>query len=192
MLATFRLPASTSRLGFRHVPLSGSRRHLSTFPRQQSFVPFFTRSKIQSYSFRRRLLLAIPLGAGLTLLFAPKKPHLLPAVFASPKLIPCPPPKAQLGEEMPMMINSPDEEGRSLLSRIMRFLRLRIWEPLQTGRRFIHLFFIFIPVILTAPMLLIGEPEPRYKGDGWGAVWWYDLLVSAMQRAGPTFTKVCH
>lgn len=90
-----------------------------------------------------------------------------------------------------MMINSPDEEGRSLLSRIMRFIRLRIWEPLQTGRRFIHLFFIFIPVILTAPMLLIGEPEPRYKGDGWGAVWWYELLVSAMQRAGPTFTKVC-
>ena len=190
MLATLRLPATTSRITFRYGLSSGSKRHGSTFPRQQSFLPFFTRAKAPTCSVKRRLLLAIPLGAGLTLLFAPKKPHLLPAVFASPNLIPCPPPKALPSDEMPMMINSPDEEERSIISRIIRFLRIRIWEPLQTVRRFIHLFLIFIPVILTSPMLLVGEREPRYKGDGWGAVWWYDLLVSAMQRAGPTFTKV--
>jgi aarF domain-containing kinase len=39
-------------------------------------------------------------------------------------------------------------------------------------------------------MLLVGRPERLLKGDRWGAVWWYGLLVSRMEAAGPTFIKV--
>uniref|UniRef100_A0A0W0FAP6 Putative ubiquinone biosynthesis protein PKL1 n=1 Tax=Moniliophthora roreri TaxID=221103 RepID=A0A0W0FAP6_MONRR len=41
-------------------------------------------------------------------------------------------------------------------------------------------------------MLLVGKPRKRYHGDGWGAVWWYDFLVSRMEAAGPTFIKASH
>ena len=41
-------------------------------------------------------------------------------------------------------------------------------------------------------MLLVGKPRKRYHGDGWGAIWWYDLLVSRMEAAGPTFIKASH
>ncbi|KAL0068703.1 hypothetical protein AAF712_004420 [Marasmius tenuissimus] len=41
-------------------------------------------------------------------------------------------------------------------------------------------------------MLLVGKPRKRHSGDGWGAIWWYDLLVARMQAAGPTFIKVKH
>ncbi|KAG8758762.1 hypothetical protein FRC11_003101 [Ceratobasidium sp. 423] len=39
-------------------------------------------------------------------------------------------------------------------------------------------------------MIIVGPQEDRYGGDRWGAVWWYGLLVKAMQRAGPTFIKL--
>jgi hypothetical protein len=39
-------------------------------------------------------------------------------------------------------------------------------------------------------MLLVGKPQKSLGGDRWGAVWWYGLLVSRMQAAGPTFIKV--
>jgi len=29
------------------------------------------------------------------------------------------------------------------------------------------------------------------EGERWGAVWWYGFLVHQMQKAGPTFIKVC-
>ncbi|TFY83545.1 hypothetical protein EWM64_g457 [Hericium alpestre] len=33
-------------------------------------------------------------------------------------------------------------------------------------------------------------PDKRLHGDKWGAVWWYDLLVVQMERAGPAFVKL--
>ncbi|KAH9944240.1 ABC1-domain-containing protein [Epithele typhae] len=60
----------------------------------------------------------------------------------------------------------------------------------MTAQRFVYLCCIFIPVLLAAPMLLVGPPEPSLRGDRWGAVWWYGFLTSQMQRAGPTFTKL--
>ncbi|PFH54886.1 hypothetical protein AMATHDRAFT_169702 [Amanita thiersii Skay4041] len=47
-----------------------------------------------------------------------------------------------------------------------------------------------MPVIVSTPMLLVGKPEKKYKGDRWGAVWWYSLLVRQMAAAGPTFIKL--
>lgn len=93
---------------------------------------------------------------------------------------------------MQMVINSPYEEDRTLLSRVVRFLRDNIWEPILTARRFIHLFFIFVPVIVTSPAMLCGKPLQRYSRERSGAIWWYDFLVYALQKAGPTFIKVRH
>ncbi|KAG5730706.1 hypothetical protein E4T56_gene7719, partial [Termitomyces sp. T112] len=39
-------------------------------------------------------------------------------------------------------------------------------------------------------MLLIGKPKKKYRGDRWGAVWWYGFLVGRMEAAGPTFIKL--
>ncbi|KAJ3573045.1 hypothetical protein NP233_g2673 [Leucocoprinus birnbaumii] len=77
-----------------------------------------------------------------------------------------------------------------MASRITQLLRDHIWEPILTAKRFIYLFILFAPVIITSPMLLIGKIEKKLKGDRWGAVWWYGLLVRQMEAAGPTFIKL--
>ena len=63
----------------------------------------------------------------------------------------------------------------------------RVCEYVLTARRFIYLLFLFIPVLISSPMLLVGK-YPR--ANRWGAIWWYGLLVSRMESAGPTFIKV--
>ena len=85
---------------------------------------------------------------------------------------------------------SPSEADRTILARILSFLRNRVFEPILTAKRFVYLCCLFLPVLLTSPMLIIGQPEDALCGDRWGAVWWYGFLTSQMQRAGPTFTKV--
>ena len=70
-------------------------------------------------------------------------------------------------------------------------LRLsRFWEYILTAKRFIYLFVLFVPALVLSPMLLVGRPQKSLCGDRWGAVWWYGLLVSRMEAAGPTFIKV--
>ncbi|EIW64210.1 ABC1-domain-containing protein [Trametes versicolor FP-101664 SS1] len=88
------------------------------------------------------------------------------------------------------MIMSPSESDRSLMGRILTFLRERLIEPILTAKRFVYLCCIFVPVLLAAPMLIIGQPEERLRGDRWGAVWWYGFLTRQMQCAGPTFMKL--
>ncbi|KAG6914635.1 hypothetical protein DXG01_016196 [Tephrocybe rancida] len=83
-----------------------------------------------------------------------------------------------------LIISSPSEADRAITARIRAFLCSKIWEPLLTAKRFIYLFTLFIPVILCSPMLLIGKPQKKYRGDRWGAVWWYDFLVRKMEAAG--------
>jgi len=65
-----------------------------------------------------------------------------------------------------------------------------VWEYILTAKRFIYLFFLFVPVLVSSPILLVGKPQKSLRGDRWGAVWWYGLLVSRMEAAGPTFIKV--
>jgi aarF domain-containing kinase len=81
---------------------------------------------------------------------------------------------------------------------ILSTLQTYLLEPLLTFFRFLHLFFLFAPVILTSPMLLVGRPAHRRRPskpvaaeeDNWGAVWWYGFLVKQMERAGPSFIKL--
>lgn len=65
-----------------------------------------------------------------------------------------------------------------------------VWDPIATGFRFLHLAVIFLPVVVTVPVIWAGK---RIGGDSnaqSGTLWWYRFLVKAMERAGPAFIKV--
>lgn len=93
---------------------------------------------------------------------------------------------------------------KSILMRFWSLIKAYIIEPLSTARRFIHLALIFLPVIITAPILLLeymdigrdkaarrrGRNKPKDSEERSTTTWWYGLLVSQMERAGPTFIKV--
>ncbi len=137
---------------------------------------------------RRPAFWVLPIAGGISLYFYPRPQPVLSQLVSSPTLIPCPPPESPTSDET--LILSPSEHYLSPSERISALFVDHIWEPILTTRRFVHLFFLFIPVILSSPMLLVGSPEEKLQGDKWGAVWWYEYLVAQMDRAGPTFIKV--
>ena len=63
-------------------------------------------------------------------------------------------------------------------------------EPLATGLRFLHLAFIFVPVIVSIPVIWLGGRVKDRDDEREGTLWWYGFLVSSMERAGPAFIKV--
>jgi len=65
-----------------------------------------------------------------------------------------------------------------------------IYDPIATGFRFVHLVFIFMPVILTFPVVWFGKRLEDRSGERAGTLWWFQFLVRAMERAGPAFIKV--
>ncbi|OCH86059.1 ABC1-domain-containing protein [Obba rivulosa] len=179
--------------GLRHTlftrPAFASTRRASLWTRSGAKFPsqYFTRTAAPSPFAGRKLLWLLPVAGGLVLYASPQPRSLLPTVFASPSLIPCsaspPPPPASAPVD-------DDDVPKSIVTRVIDFLRDTIWEPILTTRRIIHLLWLFVPVMLSAPMLLIGKPDAKLQGDRWGAVWWYGYLTNQMQRAGPTFVKL--
>ena len=169
----------------RKPPRSPSTRWLSTSTYKDP--TFFSRVTPPKKPFNRRLLLLVPFAGGVALYLDRKPASPVPALLSSPTIIPKRNPRALPADTL-HPISSPSEP--SILDRIIILLRERIYEPLLTSLRFVHLFTIFMPVIITSPMLLVGVPERKSGGERWGAVWWYGFLVRQMQRAGPTFIKV--
>ncbi|KAJ8481204.1 hypothetical protein ONZ45_g15383 [Pleurotus djamor] len=146
---------------------------------------FFTRIPLHRpghIRFKRAALWLVPAAGGLALFISsrPSKPQ---DVFASPAMLPC-------RENIVPTILSPAEPDKHVARRLLDLLRSYIWEPVLTAKRFIYLFFLFAPVIISSPMLLVGKPRKRLHGDRWGAVWWYGFLVRRMEAAGPTFIKL--
>lgn len=137
---------------------------------------------------KRPVFWVLPIAGGISLYFYPRPQPVLSQLVSSPTLIPCPPPESPTSDET--LILSPSEHYLSPSERICALFVDHIWEPILTARRFVHLFFLFIPVILSSPMLLVGSPEEKLHGEKWGAVWWYGYLVAQLDRAGPTFIKV--
>jgi len=80
---------------------------------------------------------------------------------------------------------------RRFFKTIQYTLRDWIWEPAATGVRFVHLAAIFIPVIVLIPLVWIGGRMPHKDHERSGTIWWYGFLIRSMERAGPTFIKVC-
>ena len=156
---------------------------------QARHVSFSRLPSTSPLSFARPAFWLFPLVGGISLFFYPRPQPILSQLFSSPTLIPCTSKEPETSRGP--LILSPSERNLSLSQRISSLFLDHIWEPILTARRFIHLFFLFVPVILSSPMLLVGVPEERLLGDKWGAVWWYNYLVTQMDRAGPTFIKVC-
>ncbi|KAI9151630.1 ABC1 family protein [Paramyrothecium foliicola] len=84
-----------------------------------------------------------------------------------------------------------EETGLSRVAHsVVLFIDLYIWEPVCTGVRFLHLVTIFVPVILTVPVIWFGRQQPEYGNQRSGTIWWYGFLVQAMEWAGPAFIKL--
>ncbi|KAF4464572.1 Atypical ABC1 ABC1-C kinase [Fusarium albosuccineum] len=86
----------------------------------------------------------------------------------------------------------PDESrGLSRLAkRISYLLDLLIVEPVCTGIRFLQLVVIFVPVIITVPVIWFGRRRPDRDNERGGTLWWYAFLVNSMELAGPAFIKL--
>lgn len=84
------------------------------------------------------------------------------------------------------------EQSKVVRRGIYFFLDSYIWEPIATSLRFLHLVFIFVPVIVTIPAIWIGERVQSRDNERSGTLWWYGFLVGSMERAGAAFIKVCY
>lgn len=93
--------------------------------------------------------------------------------------------RAELDDYVPEFL-----EDRALLRKIYLFVDNWIVEPIATGFRFLHLVIIFVPVILTIPVIFIGARKKNRDNERSGTLWWYGFLVSSMERAGAAFIKV--
>ncbi|KAM0556906.1 hypothetical protein ACHAPJ_005579 [Fusarium lateritium] len=86
---------------------------------------------------------------------------------------------------------SADSRGISRIGeRIKYLLDLLIIEPVCTGFRFLQLVVIFVPVIITIPVIYFGKRQPDRDNERSGTLWWYGFLVNEMELAGPAFIKL--
>ncbi|KAL0933932.1 ubiquinone biosynthesis [Colletotrichum truncatum] len=69
-------------------------------------------------------------------------------------------------------------------------LDIYIWEPINTGLRFLHLAVIFVPVLLAVPIIWVGKRQPDRDNERSGTLMWYGFLVQSMEWAGPAFIKL--
>lgn len=83
-----------------------------------------------------------------------------------------------------------DARGIKRLYRsVIFFLDQYIYEPIATSLRFFHLVVIFVPVIVSIPLMWFGRRKSK-DTDRSGTIWWYGFLVTSMERAGPAFIKL--
>ena len=82
------------------------------------------------------------------------------------------------------------------LNRVFRcivfFVDQYIYEPIATSLRFFHLVIVFVPVIVTIPVIWFGRRRKDRDHERAGTLWWYGFLVASMERAGPAFIKVIY
>lgn len=84
-----------------------------------------------------------------------------------------------------------DVHGLNRLFRcVIFFVDQYIYEPVATSLRFLYLVIIFVPVIVTIPVIWFGGRQKDRDNERAGTLWWYGFLVSAMESAGPAFIKV--
>lgn len=93
-------------------------------------------------------------------------------------------------EELVKKVSADSSGLRRAFESVVLYLELYILEPACTGMRFLHLVFIFVPVILTVPAIWIGSRQNNRDNERSGTLFWYWFLVKSMERAGPAFIKV--
>jgi aarF domain-containing kinase len=94
--------------------------------------------------------------------------------------------RKELAEHVPKAIKHSKKVRRG----VYFFVDLYIIEPICTGLRFLHLVFIFVPVLITVPAIWIGARQPDRDSERSGTLWWYWFLTRSMERAGAAFIKV--
>ncbi|KAJ1904795.1 hypothetical protein IWQ60_012394, partial [Tieghemiomyces parasiticus] len=118
--------------------------------------------------------------------FAPGLVHsdITPTDDAAPPLPPPPPYPTARHAKPPGLL------GR-LLARFLHALDTYLLEPIKTSLRVVHLFLLFLPLVVTFPVGYLGTPQPDRYGETAGRLWWYQFLTQQMAHAGPTFIKLC-
>lgn len=94
--------------------------------------------------------------------------------------------RAEIAKEIPEEIHGLKRAWKKLYLFVDTF----IVEPLATTFRFLHLVFIFVPVIVSMPVVWLGGRKKNRANERSGTLWWYSFLVHSMERAGPAFIKV--
>jgi aarF domain-containing kinase len=61
----------------------------------------------------------------------------------------------------------------------------------MTLLRALYLASLFSPLLVTLPIAFFGSRDALCDYERSGRLWWYNLLVKQMERAGPTFIKAC-
>ncbi|RKP26712.1 ABC1-domain-containing protein [Syncephalis pseudoplumigaleata] len=84
-----------------------------------------------------------------------------------------------------------DVRTDSLIYRAGQRIHALLIEPIMTGWRFLQLVVIFLPCVLTIPVLVCtrAHPPASTPKESWH-VWWYNLLARQMELAGPSFIKL--
>ncbi|KAL1954021.1 hypothetical protein VTO42DRAFT_1842 [Malbranchea cinnamomea] len=65
-----------------------------------------------------------------------------------------------------------------------------VYEVVATACRFLYLVSVFVPVLLAVPVVWLGRRVKEQDNERTGALWWYEFLTLAMERAGATFIKL--
>ncbi|KAI9715138.1 MAG: hypothetical protein M1812_006117 [Candelaria pacifica] len=94
--------------------------------------------------------------------------------------------RAEIDKKLPDSLHG----FRRVVRGILIFLDSYVVEPIATGLRFLHLVIIFVPVISTVPAIWFGARVKAKDNERSGTLWWYQFLVSSMERAGPAFIKL--
>lgn len=93
--------------------------------------------------------------------------------------------RAEIDAEVPSFV-----EGSGGFTRgVYYYVDVYFWEPICTGLRFLHLVVIFVPVMVTVPVIWFGSRDPKRDNERGGTLWWYGFLVGSMERAGAAFIK---
>lgn len=96
--------------------------------------------------------------------------------------------RAEIAKEVPDDVRGLKRAWRSFYL----FVDTVIVEPLATTFRFLHLFIIFVPVLVSIPVIWLGPKRKARDNERAGTLWWYSFLVHSMERGGPAFIKVQH
>ncbi|GAA94521.1 uncharacterized protein L969DRAFT_83918 [Mixia osmundae IAM 14324] len=112
-------------------------------------------------------------------------------------------------EDIVVLIHEESHHSNGVFHTIFLFFDKYLFEPISTTRRFLYLGLLFLPVILSAPILLLewtdlgrgkaltrsgrrraANRQAKGMTERSTTIWWYGLLVHQMERAGPTFIKL--
>src|SRR3954452_16369329 len=103
-----------------------SSRLASNCSRNPPLPSFPLRTLHSNLFFRNKIIWLAPIAGGLAFYLLSPDRQALSSLFVSPTLIPCPAPRSP---SIQTSIFSPAEPQQSISSRILVFIRDRVWEP---------------------------------------------------------------